>query len=1496
MKKKGRKAQNALEFVMTYGWAILIMLVSISLLSYIFLSNPRNFNFVQERLSGNAILGKASNSLEEDVFFSQSGGDSADFDNQWLSYSKDGDNSRIANDSLIPPLKLKWKTSLTYIDWPSFSRLYYADDKVFVARLAPDDSGFGYNSIPNNALRAYNSLTGEELWESNCPKWSDGTDKVYGSGGEWVFKDGFAWGSTGRENCRINLSNGDTWIMDPYGTGVHNSYVNFDDYGIYSMGYDQISGGNIVVQAVDVFQKPIMIHNASGKFGQAMYFPGVFTAQDYLNLGDKLAPGDKNWTVMLWFNWNGVYGEGPKTFFARGSRQVNMSEFDNLVPSVLAYKGANFNSSYIAGISPQDPYYGVGGNVVFYSLEPQTHAIDGFDPGFPFYGWAGADHFERSISYVNASGSRLGNFSQTPHNWYHLTLTYDHEYQRMYKNGELVYQRNYTKDIGNAPGEFYIGGFRELGSYGGMIDEFAVFNRTLNDSEIQEKYDAEIIPDSSTQALLHFNNESAFGENDSFIYDYSGNGNNAYYDGHLNPKLRWRSTKEAPNGHPGGGYGLYGNVHGITTFPGGRGYGFGDIAVHNGILYVPIGKLRAYNATNGSIIWQKGKFPMSNNFSDITVGEVVYYTGVVYSNGFVSVAGRECLGPLAQEYNLYFPAGTFVGYSMYYNVSYCSNFSAPSLYFFNAITGEQVSKINLPEYACSTGFAPYGVAPFLGRCMNYYDRRNETDINHYGTRPMTDELQAKMIWESSIQPFQTIVENNVAYVSATEEILAYNIQTGQKLWEYTRANIPSNIFDLNVSDSGDIVLSGDLIYAIEHFTDEIITLNKTNGNVVWRFSSSDKSERFTGLIISNNTLFASSYNKDVLYAFEQGYENPSITNPLIDSIMPLSYKDTDYNYEFKAENGAYPYSWSISSGRLPSGLSITGDNIGYLSGSPTETGDFNFTARVTDSLSNYDERNFFLRVLPDTHPSISFTYPTPSNGTTQLENSIYVNLTSSDSDGHYSFVDFDRTNVLWMRMNEIDKDLSFGADYLPYIKDYSSYSISGTIKGNATWTPFGYSGGALDFNGDNSYLQITNGQLNNSLSVSLWARTTQYDASQEALFGSSPGGCYYGIRIYILKGIVWGYMDVFNASGYDFKLTVSSGVNITDGNWHNIVLVLDKPASNMLIYIDGNLRNSTNTTSTFWIKKLSTLNIGCQLSGSCVPMYYFNGSIDEVLLFNRSLSQQETLALYNSSANQYSNDFIDLGNGIHTFSAYAVDVYGNINQIERSITTGSAPDVTNPSGSSGGGGGGGGGASSVTYTLSESELTAGVSKQLNKNDKISFNLSGSWLLTLKVIIGNTATISLTEEYVMASGDTRKIDLNNDNFYDLRIVLSSISGNKIMIYLQKIHEAVSLGQEKTQLSEEEKAKAAQAQTLGKNIIETLRLNIRLVMIILAITIVIVLMVIFIIYLRRRKGGGVLFLQARNRVAEARERGYSGEKIAEMFRKKKWSEEDIDKIMK
>jgi hypothetical protein len=64
--------------------------------------------------------------------------------------------------------------------------------------------------------------------------------------------------------------------------------------------------------------------------------------------------------------------------------------------------------------------------------------------------------------------------------------------------------------------------------------------------------------------------------------------------------------------------------------------------------------------------------------------------------------------------------------------------------------------------------------------------------------------------------------------------------------------------------------------------------------------------------------------------------------------MPAATTNTFYSQTLLATGGTSPYTWSISSGSLPTGLALTA-STGAIAGTPTFAGTFSFLAKATDS-------------------------------------------------------------------------------------------------------------------------------------------------------------------------------------------------------------------------------------------------------------------------------------------------------------------------------------------------------------------------------------------------------------------------------------------------------------------------------------------------------------------------------------------------------------------
>jgi len=79
--------------------------------------------------------------------------------------------------------------------------------------------------------------------------------------------------------------------------------------------------------------------------------------------------------------------------------------------------------------------------------------------------------------------------------------------------------------------------------------------------------------------------------------------------------------------------------------------------------------------------------------------------------------------------------------------------------------------------------------------------------------------------------------------------------------------------------------------------------------------------------------------------------------------LPNGRVGANYNATLGASGGLKPYTWSVSAGALPDGLSLNA-GTGAISGQPTTPGTFGFTAKVTDAAGATDTQALQILVNP----------------------------------------------------------------------------------------------------------------------------------------------------------------------------------------------------------------------------------------------------------------------------------------------------------------------------------------------------------------------------------------------------------------------------------------------------------------------------------------------------------------------------------------------------
>jgi len=193
------------------------------------------------------------------------------------------------------------------------------------------------------------------------------------------------------------------------------------------------------------------------------------------------------------------------------------------------------------------------------------------------------------------------------------------------------------------------------------------------------------------------------------------------------------------------------------------------------------------------------------------------------------------------------------------------------------------------------------------------------------------------------------------------------------------------------------------------------------------------------------------------------------------------------------------------------------------------------------------------------------------------------------------------------------------------IYDSSGNGNDGTIYG-ATWAT-GISGSALSFGGEDGsdYVDLGNPtslDISYPLTIEAWIKRASFGTrTTDSIISHGDGGYAF----FLSKGTESRHPDrvVFATQGGGIGGNVESVNLIQDYSFHHVAVTYDGISGK--IYIDGYLDNSASMSPTF-------NNIYSLRLGGCISYgEYFHGIIDEVCIYNRTLSASEIQAHYVSN-------------------------------------------------------------------------------------------------------------------------------------------------------------------------------------------------------------------------------------------------------------------------
>ena len=132
-------------------------------------------------------------------------------------------------------------------------------------------------------------------------------------------------------------------------------------------------------------------------------------------------------------------------------------------------------------------------------------------------------------------------------------------------------------------------------------------------------------------------------------------------------------------------------------------------------------------------------------------------------------------------------------------------------------------------------------------------------------------------------------------------------------------------------------------------------------------------------------------------------QSPDIPSPIAvsTSIFPGGTTGVAYSTTLSASGGKAPYGWTVSSGNLPTGLSLS--SSGIISGTPTAAGQASFTAEVSDSSSPKQTASKALTITISSSSSVSLQITTTSLADAQQSAVYSATLAAANGTTPYSW-------------------------------------------------------------------------------------------------------------------------------------------------------------------------------------------------------------------------------------------------------------------------------------------------------------------------------------------------------------------------------------------------------------------------------------------------------------------------------------------------------------
>ena len=262
-----------------------------------------------------------------------------------------------------------------------------------------------------------------------------------------------------------------------------------------------------------------------------------------------------------------------------------------------------------------------------------------------------------------------------------------------------------------------------------------------------------------------------------------------------------------------------------------------------------------------------------------------------------------------------------------------------------------------------------------------------------------------------------------------------------------------------------------------------------------------------------------------------------------------------------------------------------------------------------------------------------------------ITDSLLTNVTAESGDANFTHLNISNTAPWNSLVGYWSADGDLADTKLTTAYDWSGEGNDGDMKGDAVSTAGGRYGKGFEFDGAGDYITVGTGTDFSDLCVngctfSAWEKFTD-DNLNNVIFARHDNSLHGGFKNRFVDFYISGTEQINLIVSYDgtgetgTECIALAGSKVISGDWHHVVGVYN--TTDIIVYNNGVAGTPVTCTYsgislTDWERSENTF-IGVRDDGSYLD--YFNGSIDDVMIFNSALNSTQISDIYNNQSARF---------------------------------------------------------------------------------------------------------------------------------------------------------------------------------------------------------------------------------------------------------------------